>query len=108
METDSVSEAVQNARQWTELRNAAILSMLAHCLVSQSDSNMIHATFCVQFGDVDMQMESENEELQRRSSSGGIGDKYLMARRHTVGPGDTAHEQVSSDHFSAVEHSGSS
>ena len=41
-------------------------------------------------------MEAENEELQRRSSSGGggIGDKYLTARRHTVGPGDTAHEQV--------------
>lgn len=44
-----------------------------------------------------MPMESENEELQRRSNGGGIGDKYLMARRHTVGPGDTAHEQVSSD-----------
>lgn len=41
-------------------------------------------------------MESENEELQRRSSGGGIGDKYLMARRHTVGPGDTVHEQVCS------------
>jgi hypothetical protein len=39
-------------------------------------------------------MESENEELQRRSSGGGIGDKYLTARRHTVGPGDTVHEQV--------------
>jgi hypothetical protein len=49
-----------------------------------------------------MQMESENEELQRHSSGvggGGIGDKYLMARRHTVGPGDTAHEQVSSVHY---------
>lgn len=22
------------------------------------------------------------------------GDKYLTVRRHTVGPGDTAHEQV--------------
>jgi hypothetical protein len=44
-----------------------------------------------------MQIESESEELQRRSDGGGIGDKYLMARRHTVGPGDTAHEQVSSD-----------
>jgi hypothetical protein len=43
-------------------------------------------------------MESENEELQRRSSGGGIGDKYLMARRHTVGPGDTVHEQVCSMH----------
>ena len=44
-----------------------------------------------------MQMEAESEELQRRSSGGGlgIGDKYLTARRHTVGPGDTAHEQVS-------------
>jgi hypothetical protein len=54
-----------------------------------------------------MQMEAENEELHRRSSSGGIGDKYLMARRHTVGPGDTAHEQVSSAHFNTVEYSGS-
>lgn len=24
----------------------------------------------------------------------GSGDKYLTVRRHTVGPGDTAHEQV--------------
>ncbi|PSN34704.1 hypothetical protein C0J52_19023 [Blattella germanica] len=54
------------------------------------------------FGDVDMQMEAENEELQRRSSGGGgggIGDKYLTARRHTVGPGDTAHEQVLEAHY---------
>jgi hypothetical protein len=49
-----------------------------------------------------MQVESESEELQRHSNSGGIGDKYLMARRHTVGPGDTAHEQVSSDLFFIV------
>jgi len=49
-----------------------------------------------------MPMESENEELQRRSNGGGIGDKYLMARRHTVGPGDTAHEQVNSDLFLIV------
>lgn len=63
--------------------------------------------FCVQFGDVDMQMESESEDLQRRSSSGGIGDKYLTARRHTVGPGDTAHEQVNSAHFNTVEYSSS-
>lgn len=26
----------------------------------------------------------------------GIGEKYLAVRRHTVGPGDTAHEQVRS------------
>ncbi|XP_023703569.1 serine/threonine-protein kinase SIK3 isoform X4 [Cryptotermes secundus] len=51
------------------------------------------------FGDVDVQMESESEELQRRSSSGGIGDKYLTARRHTVGPGDTVHEQVLEAHY---------
>jgi hypothetical protein len=49
-----------------------------------------------------MQMESENEDLQRRSNGGGIGDKYLMARRHTVGPGDTAHEQVGCDLFFVV------
>jgi hypothetical protein len=54
-----------------------------------------------------MQMESESEELQRQSSSGGIGDKYLTARRHTVGPGDTVHEQVNSAHFNTVEYSDS-
>jgi len=26
----------------------------------------------------------------------GLGEKYLAVRRHTVGPGDTAHEQVRS------------
>jgi hypothetical protein len=54
-----------------------------------------------------MQMETESEELRRQSSSGGIGDKYLTARRHTVGPGDTVHEQVNSAHFNTVEYSGS-
>jgi hypothetical protein len=28
------------------------------------------------------------------SSCGSSGDKYLTVRRHTVGPGDSAHEQV--------------
>lgn len=29
------------------------------------------------------------------SSYNSSGDKYLTVRRHTVGPGDPAHEQVS-------------
>lgn len=27
-------------------------------------------------------------------NTSGSSDKYLTTRRHTVGPGDTAHEQV--------------
>ena len=37
----------------------------------------------------------------RRASGGSSssGDKYHTARRHTVGPGDTAHEQVLDSHY---------
>ncbi|CAH1977776.1 unnamed protein product [Acanthoscelides obtectus] len=33
------------------------------------------------------------------SSCASSGDKYLTARRHTVGPGDPAHEQVLENHY---------
>lgn len=33
------------------------------------------------------------------SSCGGGGDRYLTVRRHTVGPGDPAHEQVLENHY---------
>lgn len=32
-------------------------------------------------------------------SSMSSGDKYLAVRRHTVGPGDSAHEQVLESHY---------
>lgn len=32
--------------------------------------------------------------LDSTTNSSGNGDKYLTVRRHTVGPGDPAHEQV--------------
>nr|XP_015836278.1 PREDICTED: serine/threonine-protein kinase SIK3 [Tribolium castaneum] len=32
-------------------------------------------------------------------SCGSSGDKYLTVRRHTVGPGDSAHEQVLETHY---------
>jgi serine/threonine-protein kinase SIK3 len=35
------------------------------------------------------------------SSCGSSGDKYLTVRRHTVGPGDSAHEQVLETHYMA-------
>nr|CAD7589724.1 unnamed protein product [Timema genevievae] len=51
--------------------------------------------FLEKFGDADMQLELESEELQHKSNgaNSGVFDKYHTARRHTVGPGDTAHEQ---------------
>nr|CAD7444367.1 unnamed protein product [Timema bartmani] len=52
--------------------------------------------FLEKFGDADMQLELESEELQHKSNgaNSGVFDKYHTARRHTVGPGDTAHEQL--------------
>ncbi|XP_049838712.1 serine/threonine-protein kinase SIK3 isoform X1 [Schistocerca gregaria] len=55
------------------------------------------------FGDVDMPMESESEETSRQPRSGSGVDRYLTARRHTVGPGDTAHEQVLEAHYIGLD-----
>ena len=48
------------------------------------------------FGDIDMVVETEEVNC-RKTSNESNGDKYLTIRRHTVGPGDTSHEQVSED-----------
>nr|CAD7408312.1 unnamed protein product [Timema poppensis] len=61
--------------------------------------------FLEKFGDADMQLELESEELQHKSNgaNSGVFDKYHTARRHTVGPGDTAHEQVLEAHYIKME-----
>lgn len=41
-----------------------------------------------------MQVEPESDEIHSQNRSSAGVDRYLTARRHTVGPGDTAHEQV--------------
>ncbi|XP_068204278.1 serine/threonine-protein kinase SIK3 homolog [Palaemon carinicauda] len=41
------------------------------------------------YGDTDISGESDTDEPNQRSM-----DKYLCSRRHTVGPGDTHHEEV--------------
>lgn len=46
------------------------------------------------FGDVDINVEAEDDS-KRKTSNESNGDKYLTIRRHTVGPGDTTHQQVS-------------
>ncbi|XP_034233875.1 serine/threonine-protein kinase SIK3-like isoform X2 [Thrips palmi] len=62
------------------------------------------------FGDTDSLPEADQDQehhlpyLQnslRRGSGGSSssGDKYHATRRHTVGPGDTAHEQVLDAHY---------
>ncbi|XP_063218746.1 serine/threonine-protein kinase SIK3-like isoform X2 [Bacillus rossius redtenbacheri] len=57
--------------------------------------------FLDKFGDADVQLELECEEQQRKSSGGSNRpwDKYHTVRRHTVGPGDTAREQVLEAHY---------
>lgn len=61
-----------------------------------------------QFGDSDSLPEADQDQHQpypynslRRASGGSSssGDRYHAARRHTVGPGDTAHEQVLDPHY---------
>ncbi|XP_072381145.1 uncharacterized protein [Diabrotica undecimpunctata] len=62
------------------------------------------------FGEVDMDTNDDNYSMavpSTASTSTGYGscnssgDKYLTVRRHTVGPGDPAHEQVLETHYMA-------
>lgn len=45
----------------------------------------------LQYGDIDINGESDTDEPSQQTV-----DKYLCSRRHTVGPGDTHHEEVGS------------
>ncbi|KAJ8956358.1 hypothetical protein NQ318_015096 [Aromia moschata] len=57
------------------------------------------------FGEMDLDTSDEAVSLTVPSASTGYGscsssrDKYLTVRRHTVGPGDSAHEQVLESHY---------
>ncbi|KAJ8967019.1 hypothetical protein NQ314_003136 [Rhamnusium bicolor] len=59
------------------------------------------------FGEMDLDTSEETCSLTVPSTSTGYsscsssGDKYLTVRRHTVGPGDPAHEQVLENHYMA-------
>ncbi|KAK7081182.1 Serine/threonine-protein kinase sik3 [Halocaridina rubra] len=46
------------------------------------------------YGDIEVSGESDTDEPNQRSV-----DKYLCSRRHTVGPGDTHHEEVMEAHM---------
>ncbi|XP_050686074.1 serine/threonine-protein kinase SIK2-like isoform X4 [Eriocheir sinensis] len=46
------------------------------------------------YGDIEISGESDNEEPNQQTV-----DKYLCSRRHTVGPGDTHHEEVMEAHM---------
>lgn len=48
------------------------------------------SNYSLQYGDIEISGESDNEEPNQQTV-----DKYLCSRRHTVGPGDTHHEEVS-------------
>lgn len=48
--------------------------------------------FPFQYGDIEFSGESDNEEPNQQTV-----EKYLCSRRHTVGPGDTHHEEVRTD-----------
>lgn len=52
-----------------------------------------------QYGEMDLDNSEDTISLTVPTNSSGYGsctygDKYLTVRRHTVGPGDPAHEQV--------------
>ncbi|KAJ8980375.1 hypothetical protein NQ317_009369 [Molorchus minor] len=57
------------------------------------------------FGEMDLDTNEDACSLTVPSTSTGYGscsssgDKYLTVRRHTVGPGDSAHEQVLENHY---------
>ncbi|KAK9892496.1 hypothetical protein WA026_020486 [Henosepilachna vigintioctopunctata] len=56
------------------------------------------------YGEMDLDNSEDTISLTVPTSSSGYGsctygDKYLSIRRHTVGPGDPAHEQVLESHY---------
>ncbi|XP_066261864.1 uncharacterized protein [Euwallacea similis] len=56
------------------------------------------------YGEMDLDQSDDTCSLTIPSYSTGYGscssgDKYLTVRRHTVGPGDSAHEQVLEKHY---------
>ncbi|KAG7156580.1 Serine/threonine-protein kinase SIK3-like, partial [Homarus americanus] len=51
------------------------------------------------YGDTDISGESDTDEPNQRTV-----DKYLCSRRHTVGPGDTHHEEVMEAHMRGQLH----
>ncbi|CAG9861701.1 unnamed protein product [Phyllotreta striolata] len=74
-------------------------------LVGEGDSQPLE-----KYGEVDMDTNEDNYSIavpSTASTSTGYGscnssgDKYLTIRRHTVGPGDPAHEQVLESHYMA-------
>ncbi|XP_044763367.1 serine/threonine-protein kinase SIK3-like isoform X2 [Coccinella septempunctata] len=59
------------------------------------------------YGEMDLDNSEDTISLTVPSNSSGYGsctygDKYLTVRRHTVGPGDPAHEQVLESHYIAT------
>ncbi|KAG8222367.1 hypothetical protein J437_LFUL002986 [Ladona fulva] len=56
--------------------------------------------FLEKFGDVDLQIEEQNPRTAGAAAGCNIlsNDRHTMTRRHTVGPGDTAREQVLGTH----------
>ncbi|XP_069163626.1 serine/threonine-protein kinase SIK3 isoform X7 [Procambarus clarkii] len=59
-----------------------------------------HQAYSIEkYGDTDISGESDTDEPTRRSV-----DKYLCSRRHTVGPGDTHHEEVMEAHMRGQLH----
>ncbi|KAK3860200.1 hypothetical protein Pcinc_017630 [Petrolisthes cinctipes] len=51
------------------------------------------------YGDIDINGESDTDEPSQQTV-----DKYLCSRRHTVGPGDTHHEEVMEAHMRGQLH----
>ncbi|XP_046382501.1 serine/threonine-protein kinase SIK3 homolog isoform X2 [Ischnura elegans] len=55
--------------------------------------------FLEKFGDVELHPEDQNVKSSGAPGWGiSANDRHTMTRRHTVGPGDTAHEQVLGAH----------
>lgn len=59
------------------------------------------------YGEMDLDNSEDTISLTVPTNSSGYGsctygDKYLTVRRHTVGPGDPAHEQVLESHYIAT------
>lgn len=85
----SITTGVVDRSPESEHTNSPLVSMPTIPAVHLMNDNQA----LEKFGDVDINVEPE-EDSKRKTSNESNGDKYLTIRRHTVGPGDTTHQQV--------------
>nr|XP_022899756.1 serine/threonine-protein kinase par-1-like isoform X2 [Onthophagus taurus] len=97
---DEVKERRKSLNEPPDEVGSPFVSMPAVYFVGENQENQP----LEKFGEMDLDQPDESHSLTVPTTGygsflSGSGDRYLTVRRHTVGPGDTAHEQVLENHY---------